>query len=102
VGTRSPQKSSLLGVVLNSITALAGITPERAATNFVALATDPALKGVSGYYFSKPANLEKRKKLAFGPDELEALRRVLDKYSELRGGLLTAGGRQGAWACGAA
>ncbi|MDQ6421934.1 hypothetical protein RB620_21120 [Paenibacillus sp. LHD-117] len=33
---------------------LFGITPVQSATNIVALASDPALKDISGYYFSKP------------------------------------------------
>lgn len=77
-------QSGLLRVLLDAFTALAGISPERAAENFVALASDPAMKGVSGHFFPKPEHLEKRKKLAFGSDELLALRRVLAKYSETR------------------
>jgi hypothetical protein len=77
-------QSGILRVLFDSFTAIAGISPQRAAANFVALACDPALKGVSGHFFSQPGRLEKRKKLAFSADELDSLRRVLGRCSELR------------------
>ena len=67
-----------------------GITAEQSAMNVVALAGDPALKGVSGFYFSKPQNLEKRQKLAFGDEHVASLRRVLAHHAAVRSALLTA------------
>jgi NAD(P)-dependent dehydrogenase (short-subunit alcohol dehydrogenase family) len=44
---------------------LISISAERAAKNFVALASDPALKGVTGHFFPKPERLEVRKPIVF-------------------------------------
>jgi len=55
------------------------ITPERAAKNFVAMASDPALKGVTGYFFPKPEKLEKRTRLAFDNDLQAQFERVRDR-----------------------
>ncbi|MBP2328905.1 hypothetical protein JOF56_009290 [Kibdelosporangium banguiense] len=75
--------------ISKGIFAVFGITVEQSATNVVALASDPALKGVSGYYFSKPQNVQKRQKLAFDEERVASLRRVLAKYATVRSALLT-------------
>jgi NAD(P)-dependent dehydrogenase (short-subunit alcohol dehydrogenase family) len=68
---------------------LFGITPAQSATNIVALASDPALKDISGYFFSKPQNLEKRQKLAYDEMHVASLRRLLDRYAGVRNTLLS-------------
>lgn len=68
---------------------LIGITPAQSATNIVALASDPALKGISGYWFSKPQNLEKRQKLAYDETQVASLRRLLGRYAGVRNTLLS-------------
>ena len=72
-----------------AVFSVVGITPEQSAKNIVALASDPALKGVSGYYFSKPQHLEKRRKLAYDEAQVTSLRRVLARYAEIRSALLS-------------
>ncbi|MGW0962545.1 hypothetical protein ACWD4K_26870 [Streptomyces gelaticus] len=67
-----------------------GITAEQSAANVVAFASDPTLKGVSGFYFSKPQSLEKRQKLAFDGEHVASLRRVLANHAAVRSALLTA------------
>jgi NAD(P)-dependent dehydrogenase (short-subunit alcohol dehydrogenase family) len=58
---------------------LVTITPERAAKNFIAMASDPALKGVTGYFFPKPEKLEKRNQLAFDNDLQAQFERIRDR-----------------------
>ncbi|MEW2402363.1 SDR family NAD(P)-dependent oxidoreductase [Streptomyces sp. NPDC046862] len=77
-------------VISRGLFSVLGITVEQSATNVVALAGDPALKGISGYYFSKPQNLEKRQKLDFDEEHVASLRRVLATYAAVRSALLTA------------
>lgn len=76
--------------VFSGLFAVAGITTGQSAANVVALASDPALNGVSGYYFAKPQNLEKRQKLAYDDESVASLRRVLADYAAARSTLLTA------------
>lgn len=77
-------------VISRGAFAVLGITVEQAATNLVALASDPALKGVSGCYFPQPQNVAKRQKLAYDAEQVESLRRVLANYAEIRSALLSA------------
>lgn len=79
-----------LKATMTALSVAIGMTPEQAAASFIALASDPALKGVSGYFFPQPRRLEKRVKLAFDRDQIEALRRVLDQYAAIRKTLLAA------------
>lgn len=67
-----------------------GITRAQSGfTNIVALASDPALKDISGYFFSKPQDLEKRQKLAYDKTHVESLRRLLERYEGVRNTLLS-------------
>lgn len=81
-----PGFAKVVAVVMYS---LIGITPAQSATNVVALASEPALKGVSGYWFSKPQDLEKRQKLAYDETHVASLRRLLSKYADIRNTLLS-------------
>jgi len=76
---------AIVGVMFN----LFGITPAQSAANIVALASDPALKAISGYYFSKPQSLEKRHKLAYDETHVASLRRLLGRYAGVRNTLLS-------------
>jgi NAD(P)-dependent dehydrogenase (short-subunit alcohol dehydrogenase family) len=80
---------SLIRVIGRGAFAILGTATERAATNLVALASDPALKGVSGFYFPQPQNIAIRQKLAYEQNQLESLHRVVDRYAEFRRTLLT-------------
>lgn len=75
-----------MGRVLYS---LIGITPAQSAMNIVALASNPALKDISGYFFSKPQDLEKRQKLAYDKTHVESLHRLLERYESVRSKLLS-------------
>ncbi|GHO90318.1 hypothetical protein KSF_003660 [Reticulibacter mediterranei] len=66
-----------------------GITPTQSATNIVALASDPALKDISGSFFSKPQDLEKRQKLTYDETHVASLRRLLSRYAGVRNTLLS-------------
>ncbi|MER6694029.1 SDR family NAD(P)-dependent oxidoreductase [Streptomyces minutiscleroticus] len=81
---------ALLRMTSKAMSAAFGISPEQSAKNIVALASDPALEGVSGYCFPKPQNLQKRRKLAYSEEHLASLRRVLAKYATTRSKLLSA------------
>ena len=81
---------AVVRAIFSGLFALVGITTEQSAKNVVALASDPALKGVSGYYFPKPQNLEKRRQHAYDAEHVASLRRVLDKYEAVRSALITA------------
>ncbi len=70
--------------VFRLVTPIIGITAARAAKNFVALASDPTLKGVTGCFFPKPERLDKRNALAFTAAQQEELTRVLAKFSDAR------------------
>lgn len=76
-----------IGKVMYSII---GITPAQAAMNIVALASDSALKDISGYFFSKPQDLEKRQKLVYDETHVESLRRLLKRYEGIVKTLLSA------------
>lgn len=69
---------------------LFGISVERAAKSFIALASDPALKGISGHFFSAVERTDKHYKIAYRPDQLEVLRRVVAKYSANKSALVSA------------
>lgn len=75
--------------LMTVVTALMGISAEKAAQNFIALAADPAFKGVSGHFFPDPKSAKKRTKLEYTKDQLDSLRRVLAKYADLRSTLLS-------------
>ncbi len=68
---------------------LIGITPAQSAANIVALASDSSLRGTSGYFFSKPQNLEQRQKLAYDEKHIASLRRLLVRYEDIRNSLVS-------------
>jgi len=71
-------------LMVNVMTALMGITAERSAKNFVALASAPELKGVTGHFFSKPEKLDVRQPMHFSPERRAAFERIEAKYSAAR------------------
>jgi hypothetical protein len=68
---------------------LIGITPAQSAMNIVALAGDPALKDISGSFFSKPQDLKKHQKLVYDEMDVASLRRLLRRYAGVRNTLLS-------------
>ncbi len=65
-----------------------GIIPTQAAKNIVSLASDPMLKGISGYFFTKPQNLNERQKLTYDDAHMISLRRLLNRYASVKNALL--------------
>jgi NAD(P)-dependent dehydrogenase (short-subunit alcohol dehydrogenase family) len=55
---------------------LMSISPERSAKNFIAMAIDPALKGVTGYFFPKPEKIDKRQRIALDADKQALFERL--------------------------
>ncbi|GHO77216.1 oxidoreductase [Ktedonobacter sp. SOSP1-85] len=82
-------QSGLTRAIFGVMFRLFGITPAQSATNIVALASDPALKDISGSFFSKPQDLEKRQKLAYDETHVASLRRLLGRYAGVRNTLLS-------------
>ncbi len=54
-----------------------GISLERAAENFVALASDPALSGVTGRFFPKPGKLSVHQPMTFSAEQHAAFERIV-------------------------
>jgi NAD(P)-dependent dehydrogenase (short-subunit alcohol dehydrogenase family) len=57
------------------------ISAERSAKNFVALASDPALKGVTGHFFPKPERIDKKKLIAHPAEKQAQFARVRAKIA---------------------
>jgi len=65
--------------IFSLLAPLISISAERSAKNFVALASDPALAGVTGYFFPKPERLDKRDKIARDAAEQAQFERIRAK-----------------------
>jgi NAD(P)-dependent dehydrogenase (short-subunit alcohol dehydrogenase family) len=73
-----------MGFLIGLMTRLAGIPVERAAQNFVALASAPELSGVTGFFFPKPGKLDVRQPMQRSPEERALFERIESRYTAKR------------------